>query len=153
MESPSLDPRELHQNQRPSAMFRYHLPSIERSIGQTGRSSFTVRQSEETDCATEVERDAASSLDERGRRKSNDECPHAEGGEPCKGEKNAMLLCMQVEMIGRLLANDARMGKVTYTIQDPVDGSLQFCTVEQLAIHHYRTEEEYPFGRVSMFKR
>ncbi|UJR23137.1 hypothetical protein I4U23_026156 [Adineta vaga] len=52
----------------------------------------------------------------------------------------------EIEVTGRLLANDARMGKVTYTIQDPVDGSTQFCTVEQLAIHHYRTQEDYIFG-------
>jgi hypothetical protein len=38
------------------------------------------------------------------------------------------------------------MGKVTYTIQDQIDGSVQFCSVEQLAIHHYRTEEDYTFG-------
>ena len=54
-------------------------------------------------------------------------------------------------MTGRLLANDARMGKVTYTIQDPIDGSIQFCNVEQLAIHHYRTEEDYTFGRIEFF--
>ncbi|CAF0935102.1 unnamed protein product [Adineta steineri] len=52
----------------------------------------------------------------------------------------------EIEVTGRLLANDARMGKVTYTIQDPVDGSIQFCNVEQLAIHHYRTEEDYTYG-------
>ena len=40
------------------------------------------------------------------------------------------------------------MGKVTYTIQDSVDGSIQFCTVEQLAIHYYRTQEDYTFGKV-----
>jgi hypothetical protein len=39
------------------------------------------------------------------------------------------------------------MGKVTYTIQDQTDGSVQFCNVEQLAIHHYRTEEDYTFGK------
>ena len=54
----------------------------------------------------------------------------------------------QIEVIGRLLANDARMGKVTYTIQDPQDGSIQFCTVEQLAIHHYQTEQDYTFGNI-----
>ncbi|CAF4585641.1 unnamed protein product, partial [Rotaria magnacalcarata] len=43
----------------------------------------------------------------------------------------------EIEVTGRLIANDARMGKVTYTIQDPVDGSIQFCNVEQLAIQHY----------------
>ncbi|CAF1281584.1 unnamed protein product [Adineta ricciae] len=53
----------------------------------------------------------------------------------------------EVDVTGRLLANDARMGKVTYTIQDPVDGSIQFCTVEQLAIHHYRIQEDYTFGK------
>jgi Fanconi-associated nuclease 1 len=47
---------------------------------------------------------------------------------------------------GRLLANDARMGKVTYTIQDPIDGSTQFCNVEQLAIHHYQTQEDFTYG-------
>jgi hypothetical protein len=41
------------------------------------------------------------------------------------------------------------MGKVTYTIQDPIDGSIQFCNVEQLAIHHYRIEEEYIYGIIS----
>jgi hypothetical protein len=41
------------------------------------------------------------------------------------------------------------MGKVTYTIQDPMDGSIQFCNVEQLAIHHYRTEEDYTYGKIS----
>ena len=54
-------------------------------------------------------------------------------------------------MTGRLLANDARMGKVTYTIQDPMDGSIQFCNVEQLAIQHYRTEEDYTFGTENLF--
>ncbi len=49
-------------------------------------------------------------------------------------------------MTGCLLANDARMGKVTYTIQDPIDGSIQFCNVEQLAIHHYRTKEDFSYG-------
>lgn len=49
-------------------------------------------------------------------------------------------------MTGRLLANDGRMGKVTYTIQDPIDGSIQFCSVEQLAIHHYRTQEDFTYG-------
>jgi len=43
------------------------------------------------------------------------------------------------------------MGKVTYTIQDPIDGSIQFCNVEQLAIHHYRIEEEYTYGIISIF--
>ena len=38
------------------------------------------------------------------------------------------------------------MSKVTYTIQDSADGSMQFCRVEQLAIHHYRTEEDYTYG-------
>ncbi|CAF4916779.1 unnamed protein product, partial [Rotaria sp. Silwood1] len=52
----------------------------------------------------------------------------------------------EVEVTGCLLANDARMGKVTYTIQDPNDGSIQFCTVEQLAINHYRTKEDYTYG-------
>lgn len=52
-------------------------------------------------------------------------------------------------MTGRLLANDGRMGKVTYTIQDPIDGSIQFCSVEQLAIHHYRTKEEFAYGNDS----
>ncbi|CAF2977835.1 unnamed protein product [Rotaria socialis] len=52
----------------------------------------------------------------------------------------------EIEVTGRLIANDARMGKVTYTIQDPVDGSIQFCNVEQLAIQHYRTQEDYPYG-------
>lgn len=56
-------------------------------------------------------------------------------------------------MIGRLLANDARMGKVTYTIQDPQDGSIQFCTVEQLAIHHYQTEHDYTFGKFLFGKK
>ncbi len=55
----------------------------------------------------------------------------------------------QVEVTGCLLTNDARMGKVTYTIQDPVDGSIQFCSVEQLAIHHYRIEEDYTYGKIS----
>ncbi|CAF3708068.1 unnamed protein product [Rotaria sordida] len=52
----------------------------------------------------------------------------------------------EIEVTGCLLANDARMGKVTYTIQDPIDGSIQFCTVEQLAINHYRTKEDYTYG-------
>jgi Fanconi-associated nuclease 1 len=47
---------------------------------------------------------------------------------------------------GCLLANDARMGKVTYSIQDPIDGSTQFCNVEQLAIHHYRMKEDFTYG-------
>jgi len=46
-----------------------------------------------------------------------------------------------------LIANDSLKGKVTYTVQDPVDGSIKFCTVEELAIHHYRTEHDYTFGR------
>lgn len=53
-------------------------------------------------------------------------------------------------MTGRLLANDGRMGKVTYTIQDPIDGSIQFCSVEQLAIHHYRTKEDFSYGNYSV---
>ena len=51
------------------------------------------------------------------------------------------------------MANDARMGKVTYTIQDPVDGSTQFCNVEQLAIHHYRTEADYTHGSSALCER
>ena len=42
------------------------------------------------------------------------------------------------------------MGKVTYTIQDPIDGSIQFCSVEQLAINHYRTQEDFTYGSISM---